>query len=167
MSAFTATDRAAPDPRPDDRQVLTGWLDWQRATVRVKCTGLTDADAHRVLLTTSPAMTIAGVVAHLTRVERGWLVRSFLGDPTADEEGPDWGEIGDPLPALLDAYDRQCERSRQITEAHDLDAVERFAPPGAELVSLRWILGHLIEETARHLGHLDILRELTDGARGY
>ena len=65
------------------------------------------------------------------------------------------------------AYDAQCERSRQITAAHDLGDIERYAPDGLPLVSLRWILGHLIEETARHLGHLDILRELTDGVRGY
>ena len=111
-------------------------------------------------------MTIAGIVRHLADAERHWLVRSFLGEPAGPEPRL-WGESDEPLHRSLDAYDAQCERSRQITAAHDLGDIERYAPDGLPLVSLRWILGHLIEETARHLGHLDILRELTDGARGY
>jgi hypothetical protein len=74
---------------------------------------------------------------------------------------------GISLVRLVDEYDVQCARSREIVAAHDLDELEAFAPPGLELVSLRWILGHMIEETARHLGHLDALRELTDGVTGY
>ena len=71
------------------------------------------------------------------------------------------------LSRLLDDYDRQCDRSRAIVADHDLDALERYAPEGLPVVSLRWILGHLVQETARHLGHLDLLRELTDERRGY
>lgn len=100
--------------------MLTGWLDWQRATVAMKCEGVSEADAHCALLPSSPAMTIAGVAS-----------------------------------------------SREIVAAHDLDELEAFAPPGLELVSLRWILGHMVEETGRHLGHLDALRELADGVTGY
>ncbi|MCK9794623.1 DinB family protein [Isoptericola sp. 4D.3] len=57
--------------------------------------------------------------------------------------------------------------TRGIAASHDLDTLERFSPPGLPRVSLRWILGHLLHETARHLGHLDLLRELADGERGY
>ncbi|QAY71764.1 DinB family protein [Xylanimonas protaetiae] len=147
--------------------MLTQWLDWQRATVRAKCTGLDEASARRALVVTSPSLTIAGVVAHLTNVEHHWLVRSFLGEAAAPDPTPDWQPTDIALPDLLDAYDRQCEISRAVADAHELDALERSAPPGLPLVTLRWILGHLVHETARHLGHLDLLRELTDGERGY
>lgn len=143
--------------------MLAGWLDWQRATVRVKCDGLTDVEAYRSLLP-SPLTTVAGVVSHLRWVEYGWLERSFLG--RAPAEVADWEVSGVPLARLLDEYDAQCARSREIAAAHDLDTLEVWAPPGQELVSLRWILCHLIEETARHLGHIDAIRELIDGSTG-
>ena len=165
-SRMEADRRQVPEPNADERTTLTGWLDWQRATVRLKCAGLDDSAARRQFIPTSPAMTIAGIVRHLADAERHWLVRSFLGEPASPEPRL-WGESDEPLHRSLDAYDAQCERSRQITAAYDLGDTERYAPDGLPLVSLRWILGHLIEETARHLGHLDILRELTDGARGY
>jgi uncharacterized damage-inducible protein DinB len=140
---------------PGHRTTLTGWLDWQRTTVRLKCAGLDESDARRQYTPTSPAMTIAGIVRRLADAERHWLVRSFLGE--AVSPAPRWwGESDEPLHRSLDAYDAQCERSRQITAAHDLGDIERYAPDGLPLVSLRWILGHLIEETARHRGHLDI-----------
>lgn len=164
--AMEVPARSLPQPQPDDRGLLTGWLDWQRATVRAKCEGIDDLQARRSFLLTSPRLTIAGIVDHLTAVERGWMIESFLGERHAGEVEA-WGESSRRLSELLDSYDRQCERSREIERAHDLETLEQFAPEGLQLVSLRWILGHLIEETARHLEHLDILRELTDGSRGY
>jgi hypothetical protein len=118
-------------------------------------------------------MTIAGVVSHLQWVERGWFETSFVGAPrpevpTADGDPLAQGRPTDiPLACLLADYEAQCARSREIVAAHELDQLEAYAPPGLELVSLRWILGHMIEETARHLGHLDALRELADGSTGY
>lgn len=159
--------RATPVPRPDDREVLVQWLDWQRATVRPKCEGLDEAAARRSLISTSPDLTVLGIVVHLADVERHWLVHSFLGEPRTGEPDRGWGRSTLSLPEVLDAYDGQCERSREIVAAHDLDELERYVPEGLPAVSLRWILGHLIEETARHLGHLDLLRELLDGSRGY
>jgi hypothetical protein len=146
--------------------MLCGWLDWQRATVRLKVTDLDGGLAYAHFLPTSPRITIATVVSHLVGVEHGAFVTCFLGD---DESAPtaDWDETETPLPELLDLYDTQCQRSRDIVAAHSLDDIERSAPPGCPLVSLRWIVGHLIEETARHLGHLDLLRELADGRRSY
>jgi uncharacterized damage-inducible protein DinB len=150
--------------------MLTGWLDWQRATVAMKCEGISEADARRALLPSSPTMTIAGVVSHLRWVEHGWFEVGFLGEPgpsTDDDPHAGWRVDGVSLARLIDEYDVQCARSREIVAAHDLDELEAFAPPGLDLVSLRWILGHMVEETARHLGHLDALRELTDGVTGY
>ena len=146
--------------------MLCGWLDWQRATVRLKTADLDGELAYVRFIPTSPRMTIATVVSHLALVERHWFVTSFLGkDEPALTVG--WDETETALPQLLDAYDAQCQRSREITAAHSLDDIERSTPPGSPLVSLRWIVGHLIEETARHLGHLDLLRELADGRKSY
>lgn len=143
--------------------MLSASLDWQRQTVRLKCVGLSDTDARRRLLhATSPEMSIAWVVHHLTGAEMHWFVGSFLG-----HAGGCRPKISEPLPVLLDAYDAQCGVSRQIVAEHDLDELEQWAPEGLPHVSLRWIVDHMIEETARHLGHLDILRELTDGIRSY
>jgi uncharacterized damage-inducible protein DinB len=143
--------------------MLSGWLDRQRQTVRLKCADLSDADARRRLLPeSSPQMSIAWLVHHLTSVELGWFVRSFLGEPTGATRN-----LSEPLACLLDAYEAQYEVSQRIVADHDLDELEQWAPDGLPLVSLRWIVGHMIEETARHLGHIDILRELTDGGRGY
>lgn len=75
-------DRAFPNPRADEIGMLTGCLDWQRATVRLKAEGLNDHDAYRELLATSPKMTIAGVVSHLRWTEwdgsRGVSPRSLV-----------------------------------------------------------------------------------------
>lgn len=167
---MTSNSRMRPPPAADEREMLSGWLDWLRATVHVKCEGLADSDAHRAYLPSSPLVTIGGVVSHLTATERGWFVGSFLGERSAEDESADpladWRGGAAPLGRLLDDYSTQCDRSREIVAAHDLDELEAFAPPGLPIVSLRWIVTHMIEETARHLGHLDAIRELTDGVRG-
>lgn len=158
--------RNLPPRRGDDRQVLTGWLDWQRATVRAKCQGLDESAGRRSLIPTSPELTVAGIVVHLTDVERNWIAGSFCSDvPVA--RGTAWGSSTCPLVQILDDYDAQCAKSRLIVSRHVLDELQTHTPDGLQPVSLRWILGHLIEETARHLGHLDLLREMLDGQRGY
>ncbi|MFG1623799.1 DinB family protein [Kribbella sp. NPDC049227] len=161
--------RRFPPAAADERTMLTGWLDVQRATVRLKCAGLTDEQAQLAVLPSSPRMTVKTLVAHLRWVELSWFETSFLGarelavqDPLELPQPP-----GASLDELLDEYDEQCARSREIVAAHELDELEAWAPEGLDLVSLRWIITHLLEETARHLGHLDALRELTDGITGY
>lgn len=148
--------------------MLGGWLDLQRATVRVKCAGLSEEQARLAPLPSSPRMTVATLVAHLRWVELSWFEVSFLG--ARDLAAQDPLELSFPpvtsLELLLDEYDAQCARSREIVAGHQLDDLEAWAPEGLDLVSLRWIVTHLLEETARHLGHLDALRELIDGATG-
>lgn len=146
--------------------MLVQWLDWQRSTVRAKCDGLSEADARRALIPSSPDLTVAGIVSHLTAVEHHWMERSFLGLTTDTPQSNAWHPV-DELATLVERYERQGARSSEIALVHDLDDVEKYAPPDLPLVSLRWILGHLVQETARHAGHLDVLRELLDGQRGY
>ncbi len=74
--------------------------------------------------------------------------------------------VGIPLSRLLAEYAEDCARYDELIAAHDLDTKARRKRNDGSPVDLRWILLHLIEETARHNGHLDILRELTDGRTG-
>jgi hypothetical protein len=163
-----------PPLTSDERTQLTGWLDLQRSFVRMKCEGLSQPDAHRKLLPTSPLMTMAGLVAHLRWNEYSWFQLNLMGVP--DTGQTPWTEGGHPdaemfvddvpLAQLLDEYDAECARSNEIIAQHSLDDLEQAVLPMRGPASLRFILCHMIEETARHLGHLDILRELLDGKTG-
>lgn len=166
--------RTRPPFVADERTQLTGWLDLQRALVHWKCEGVGDADAHRAVLPSSPLMTTAGVVSHLRWVEHAWFEVLFLGRPSEvnpqfldEPEDADMRVSGIPLGRLLGEYAQQCTEANEIIAAHSLDDVganREFASGGA---TLRWMLMHMLEETARHLGHLDAIRELLDGVTGY
>lgn len=170
------TEVHRPPLTADERGQLTGWLDLQRSFVRMKCEGLSEEDAHRKLLPTSPLMTMAGVVAHLRWNEYSWFQLNLMGVPNTGQTP--WTEGGHvdaemfvddiPLGQLLDEYDAECAQSNETIAALSLDTVEQgpYAANG-EAASLRYILCHMIEETARHVGHMDIIRELVDGRTGY
>jgi uncharacterized damage-inducible protein DinB len=156
----------------DERTMLNTFLDYTRATVRAKCAGVSEVDARRALLPTSPLMTLSGLVNHLRWVEYSWFEVMFLGE---DDKGP-WTDedpdremriaVDTPIAQLLDEYDAQSARYRDLAAAYDLDTRSKRSISTGEPVTLRWILFHLIEETARHNGHIDILRELADGTTG-
>jgi uncharacterized damage-inducible protein DinB len=165
--------RVRPPFVADERTQLLGWFDLQRALVPWKCEGLSEADAHRTVLPTSPLMTMAGIVAHLRWAENTWFEVLLLGHPADGpqfQDEPEDAEMlveGVPLAQLLEDYERQCSTSNEIIAAHSLDDVGQH--PGVESASatLRWMLIHMIEETARHVGHMDTIRELLDGRKGY
>ncbi|WP_037676549.1 DinB family protein [Streptomyces griseus] len=156
----------------DERTQLTTFLDYARDTVRAKCEGVSAENARRSLLPTSPLMTLSGLVNHLRWVEYYWFQVVFLGE---EDEGP-WTEedpdremriaVDFPIEQLLDEYAEQSARYRELVAGNDLDTKAKRARGGGNLVDLRWILLHLTEETARHNGHIDILRELADGTTG-
>ncbi len=164
--------RIRPPLAADERTQLVGWLDLQRAITTWKCEGLSDADAHRSVLPTSPYMTMAGIISHLRWAENLWFEIIFLGQPAGGPqfEGPEDADMmvaGIPLEQLLEEYDRQCAMSNEIIAAHSLDDVGRYPEFRATETTLRWIMLHMIEETARHAGHMDAIRELLDGQKGY
>jgi uncharacterized damage-inducible protein DinB len=166
--------RERPPYVADERTQLVGWLNQQRALVRWKLEGLAEADEHRAVLPTSPLMTPAGLVSHMRWTEHCWfdvlfMGKSFEDNPQFREEPEDADMMVDgvPLARLLDEYEAQCERSNEIIAAHSLDDVGRHPDFGAAKATLRWMLIHMVEETARHLGHLDTMRELLDGQKGY
>ncbi|WP_353940545.1 DinB family protein [Streptomyces sp. HUAS MG91] len=163
-----------PPFQADERTALIGWLDLQRQILRWKCEGLSEADAHRGVLTSSPAMTMAGLISHMRWVEHTWLEVMFLGgdgtgNPSFDEEDEDadWRTGGATLAHLLAEYEAQCARSNEIVAAASLDDIGRHPGYRAGNANLRWMLIHLVEETGRHAGHADIVRELLDGSKGY
>jgi uncharacterized damage-inducible protein DinB len=168
----------SPRTRPpfvaDERTQLVGWLDLQRAIVRWKCEGVSDEDAHRVVLPTSPLMTLAGIVAHLRWTEHLWFEVLFLNGPKEtnpqfidEPEDSDMIVDGLEIGQLLAEYEQQCARSNEIIAAYPLDTPGQNTEFGSGSSTLRWMLIHMVEETARHAGHADVIRELLDGHKGY
>ncbi|MFJ4438117.1 DinB family protein [Streptomyces sp. NPDC088923] len=159
-------------PAWDDRTQLTTFLDYARDTARAKCEGVSPEHARTAPLPGSPLMTMSGVINHLRWVEYYWFQVVFLGE---EDEGPWTDEDPDremrvavdfPLPRLLGEYAEQSARYRELVAGTALDKQAQRPIRDGRHVDLRWILLHLTEETARHNGHLDILRELLDGTRG-
>jgi uncharacterized damage-inducible protein DinB len=119
---------------------------------------------------------LLALVKHLTYVERWWFRAVFAGEdvefPWTDEDpDADWRvEPHETAEELIAAYRSEVESCRRAIAGGGMDErargkVETLDGP-AGMFSLRWVLGHMIEETARHNGHADILRELIDGATG-
>ena len=164
--------RTRPAFDADNRTALLGWYDLQRGILAMKCEGLSDEDAHRSLIPTSPLMTVAGIIAHVTWAEQLWFEHAFLG---SSFDGPGWDDVEDSefmvegrtLADLLTAYDEQCARTDQIIAAHDLTDRGVGGQFPAASATLEWMLLHMLEELARHAGHLDLIRELLDGEQGY
>ena len=150
----------------DERALLNGFLDQQRAVAVRKIEGLSDADASREV--TSTGVTLLGALNHLEWDERCWFGHHFLGEPppAEDTDGSFAVRPGDTVEAAVVRYRAACDESRRITAAALLDATCAIAHGVFGTPSLRWVLLHMIEETARHAGHMDLLREQTDGATG-
>jgi hypothetical protein len=118
-------------------------------------------------------MTVAGLVSHLRWTEHCWFEVMFL-DRSADTN-PQFGDVEDedfradgvPLAQLLADYARQCAVSNEIVAAASLDDVGQNRDFKAGGASLRWMLLHMLEEVGRHVGHMDTIRELIDGRKGY
>jgi hypothetical protein len=151
-----------------ERELLARFLDFERDTLLWKLSGLTEEQLRTKQ--TPSGMSLLGLVKHLAYVERNWFQYRFLGHKvyipwrTDDREGDFRIEADESPDSVLSFYKAEVEASRRIaaeTASLDMLAVDPDRP-----VSLRWILIHMIEETARHNGHADILRELTDGQTG-
>jgi uncharacterized damage-inducible protein DinB len=169
---MTTTDRAMPPLQADERTTLESWLDFYRATLVVKCDGLSDEQLRTTSVPPSP-LTLLGLVQHMAEVERNWFRRVLLGeqvppiyDPEADPAGPDGGfDLADGV-AFATAratWEAEVAQARTNASARGLDETSPFM--GGQ-VTLRWIYNHMIGEYARHAGHADLLRERIDGATG-
>lgn len=152
--------------------MLDAFLDYHRDAVVRKVRGVSEEDARRRLV---PSMTtLGGMLKHLYWVELNWFQavldqqdRASLPTPPWTDEDPDadFRMTGDEtVDGLIAEYEAIHAKSREIAARHALD--ERVPHRRLGQVTMRWILVHMIEETARHAGHVDILRELVDGTVG-
>ena len=159
----------------DERTLLTGFLDWHRATLRQKAGGL---DAEQLGRTLPPSdLTLGGMVKHLAFVEDWWfgaVLQGVQGEPWASvdwdaDDDWDWHSAADDTPEQLwRLHDDAVRRSDEAVRASEsLDRIaERRTERTDQQISLRWILVHMIEEYARHNGHADLIRQSIDGQVG-
>ena len=157
--------------RRNESETLEGFLDWYRAVVERKVDGL-DLDKASTVMTPT-GMSPLGIVKHLGWAERGWFREIFAGEEvdTIDREDDNSAEFAlgadDTVDSVLAFYRTEVEHSRRVVAGSpSLDALSARATKYREQVSLRWILVHMLEETARHAGHLDLMRETIDGTTG-
>lgn len=159
----------------DEKATLVAFLDYNRAVVLDKAGGLTKEQLGTRLEPST--MTLAGMIYHLAVVEEDWFASDFLGEDLGEPwASVDWDADRDwewnIAPTLepeivFDTYRRACDRSNEIVAAAEsLDQLAVRANRHGEHWSLRWILVHMIEETARHAGHADLIRESIDGEVG-
>jgi uncharacterized damage-inducible protein DinB len=163
-----------PESGPELDQ-LTNVLDYQRETIVQKTDGLTREQLAQQLPTSS--LTLGGLLNHLALVEDSWFRVRFSGLPEdALWAGIDWDAdpdyefrtAADVEPQeLRRRYEAACASSREVVAgAHSLDQLSVEKRQNGMHFDLRWVLLHLIEETARHAGHADLLREAVDGTTG-
>jgi uncharacterized damage-inducible protein DinB len=158
-------------PYPDEREALMDSLALQRAALRNAVHGLTEEQA--AAKPSASELSLGGLVKHAARSEQGWIHVRVGGRPNPFADGRDWVtefriEPGETLAGWLAELDSVARESAEVVAALpsldteiELPSAPWF-PDGR--VSARWVLLHMIEETARHVGHADIIRESLDGA---
>jgi hypothetical protein len=168
MSPWLAPERGKTARVPDDeRTSLESWLEFHRATLLIKCAGLTPEQLVTRSCPPSP-LSLLGLIRHMTEVE-SWF-HAFDGQPEGrffcTEDSPD-ADFEDLNPQRADqdlAVDQaSVERSRAAVTGRGLDDL---IPEPSKPTSLRWVFQHMIEEYARHNGHADLIRERLDGSTG-
>ena len=165
------TERIGPPLLADERESLRAFLDFHRATLALKCEGLTDEQLRRQA---SPPSTLSllGLVRHMAEVERTWFRRVIA----AEDVPLVWSDTGDfqqaydardaDVAEAFDAWQREIEHARRIErEAESLDVTGHQARWGED-VSLRLVMLHMLHEYARHNGHADLIRVAIDGTVG-
>ncbi|GAB3311640.1 DUF664 domain-containing protein [Epidermidibacterium keratini] len=163
-------ERPQPPYRGDERETLLGFLRFLRESVAHKCDGLSEEQLRST--PTVSTMSLLGLVNHLADVERWWFQHVFLGRDVAfdwSDEDPDgeWTvDLDRPSADVIAAYRAECSASDEVIAEHDFDALAAKSRSDETRKSLRWIVVHLVEETGRHAGHADILREAIDGSTG-
>jgi Protein of unknown function (DUF664) len=156
---------------PDERDALNVFLDRQRDALVRKVRDVSDADARRA--PTDSSLSLLGLLKHSAVWEERWFQGIVAGRPLSDG----WPEHESPVPDedflvgdndtvghWVARYDAAAETSRQIAASMALD--QSCARTDIIDCNLRCVMLHLIEETARHAGHADLIRETLDGSRG-
>ena len=164
-------DRVGPSATAPEREMLRGFLDFHRATLAMKCDGLSDEQLRRASMPPS-SLTLLGLVRHLAEVERTWFRKVINGEDIPLVWSPDndyqvaYDASQSSRSEAFAAWQAEVERSRAIeAEAESLDLTVH-APRWGEDVSLRLVMLHVLLEYGRHNGHADFLREAIDGVVG-
>ncbi|MFI5101306.1 MAG: DinB family protein [Actinomycetes bacterium] len=175
MTGWTAppADRTDPDRLGDERSSLEAWVDFHRATLLGKCSGLTAGQLKEAAVPPS-GLTLLGLVRHMSEVERWWFRRHVGGEDldeiycTPDQPELDFYGLPDAdAPGDLDLFAAEVAASRAACAGHDLDEVVPSRGHRKDVrLNVRWVYLHMIEEYARHNGHADLLRQRIDGATG-
>ncbi|MGA5128859.1 DinB family protein [Streptomyces olivoreticuli] len=165
------TDRTGPPLTGGERETLRAFLDFHRATLAMKCDGLSDEDLRRRSMPPS-TLTLLGLVRHMAEVERTWFRRVI----NAEDVPLVWSDEGDYQAAYdattstrseaFAAWQTEVEHARRIELAAKSLDMTGHQPRWNADVSLRLVMLHLIHEYARHNGHADLLREGIDGVVG-
>ena len=160
----------------DERSTLIEFLRQQRYVLKVAAFGLTDEQAQAA--PSVSALSVGGVIKHVALTERHWMQRiveqrELETPPEAEYEDGFRFLAGETLESVLAFYDEVAAETERIIADSELDRLVPIPkgvpwfPQDEEHWSLRWVLLHIIEETARHAGHADIVRESIDGANGF
>lgn len=170
------SDVAVPEPAVTlnaPTQLLSQYLDYYREAILRKLAGLTDEQLRTSAV--GSGWTPLGLLNHLTMMELRWFRWGFIAEQIAEPwgggpPGSDWNVPADrPTAEVFAAFRDQAQRSRDIVDGVALDTIAapggRFSESG-DRPTLAWILFHVLQEYARHAGHLDIVRETIDGATG-
>jgi uncharacterized damage-inducible protein DinB len=165
-------------PVQDERDGLFAYLAQQRDGIRYAVHGLTEEEAWST--PTKSALSLAGLLKHVAHMERGWVVETALQrkplDSLEDAEAAyhnDFARVeGDTVAGLLAEYEAVAKETEELLRDVDLNQPvpvppAPWFPKDVANWSIRWVLLHLIEETARHAGHADIIREHIDGKSMY
>lgn len=163
--------RTDPPTTGEEAAILSGFLDWHRATFELKCAGLQAEQCSEQSISPS-GMSLHGLLRHLAGAERWWFRIQFAGESVPllyysdAEPAQDFEDLtGDPAEAMR-VWHEQCVRSREIVAAAPSLDAEGTRKSTGEPFSLRWLMLWMIAEYARHNGHADLLRERVDGATG-
>ena len=154
--------------RFEERDLVEGFNDWYRGVVVDKVDGLSLDDARRVM--TPSGLSPLNIVGHLAACEIGWFFEKFGGgeiDPFWEPYGEFELQGDETVESMLALYAEACGRSRAVVaRAESLDELSSELHSVWGHVTLRWVMLHMLEETARHAGHLDLMREQIDGKTG-
>lgn len=153
------SDSGPPHLTAGELVTLRALYDFQRESFVRKVSGVSDEQATRKLLPSDT--TLLWLVNHLSFVEEYWFLHCLDGQELVP---PDYG-LG-PIEIALERYALARQRADAVLDAATDPDVECVQVGRGEMVNLRWVLGHMLEEVARHAGHADIIRELLDGETG-
>lgn len=160
-------NRPEPPLAAPPKEMISAFMDFQRATLLWKAAGVSDEELRRPR--TASGISLLGIIKHSAYVERWWFQRVFAGEDvpmpwSKEDPDADWRvEPHEMTDEILALYNAECARSREIVAAGSWD--DRAKQHRTDH-SLGWILTHMLEEISRHNGHADIFREIIDGKVG-